>query len=439
MKIIMSVLSSLGKSPVKSFLTLFTLGLGVGVLIIVLSISQFFSNILHNELEQEGLLVSVMNGKFSDSGELEVTRPPQWNESALSILKTDVSGVLGVSPLAHPFWQEVLVDSKHYRIRNAIATNCEYDDITGMKMILGTFFSEEDVEKGIKAVVISESLAKLLFGSAESALQQTIRPPSMAIRMRENGHSNNSATREVRQSQGFTITGIFHDFSELKRKAYGLADFVVPYTSILPLEMNSQMARMFLNSSYLLKVKGLSFEKTESQIVTALKGQYGDDLDIYVWEGSSDGQGTVLAETRQSITTFTIVVNLLGFLLLITGSIGILSIMLVEVLGKSHDIAIERALGAAKRMIIAEYIMHSQVVVFISIVIGLILSFVFVNPIQKVILPIVSNIDTYTELLIYPKAIFITLTSTIVIGGVFGVFPIFSVLRNNIAEEIKEG
>ena len=65
---------------------------------------------------------------------------------------------------------------------------------------------------------------------------------------------------------------------------------------------------------------------------------------------------------RQTVTTFSLVVNLLGFILLAAASIGILSIMLVDVLGRSREIAIERALGASKMAIFKQFFTRSTIV-----------------------------------------------------------------------------
>ena len=133
-------------------------------------------------------------------------------------------------------------------------------------------------------------------------------------------------------------------------------------------------------------------------------------------------------------------VNLLGFILLAAASIGILSIMLVEALGRSREIALERALGASRSTIIREFFARSAVVSLMSVAIGIGLAFALSGPLTDLILPIFSGVDASDiSGIISIESVLIGGLSAILIGGVFGVFPVFSVLNVGIAEAIREG
>lgn len=438
-KTVQSVIKSITANPLKSFLTLITVGLGVGVVIFTLSISDVFSKIIQNELKKEGMLITVANATFSEDGRIEMVRPPQMDANVITILQNEVSGVQAVSPLTQPFWNEFIVNQKTYRIRTTAGVNEMYAQLTGMKMISGQFFIRNDVEKGNKNAVISESLATSLFGSPEAAMNQLIKPP--AFEMGQGGPGDNQRQRRRMTFPSFTVTGIFSDFSELKRKAYNLPDFIIPYTSMFPAEMNRAMANRFLSGLTLMSIKGYDLKTIDAQVRTILTREYGDDVAVQVWEGTPRGEDNVLEETRQSINMFSVVVNLLGFLLLVTGSIGILSIMLVEVLGRSRDIALERALGASKLIIIKEYFLRSLFITSTSIVLGILLAFIFSQPLKELILPIFSTLEelnTSTQGIITPFALLTGVVSALAIGGIFGVLPVFSALNTVISQGLRE-
>ncbi len=474
MKTIKSVIRSLGRSPLKSFLTLFTVGLGVGVLVFVLSISETFTKKIKDELENRGMIVNLANAEYSTTG-LEPVRPPQFDEKLTSIIKSEITGVQNVASVSNPFWNEFIYDQKQYRIRNVIGSTDEYAPLTGMKLVAGEFFNAEDVTKGNKKAIISRSLAEMIFGSAENALGKQVKPPApqtvvvnqrttnngttttvtttsptgVTTTQRSTGQNNqNNQNRQNRNRMGgdrfslptFTITGVFEDFSELKRKSYGLGDMVIPYTAMLPSGENMQMMLRFMQSTTIMSVKGRTMEQVESQLRSVLSREYGRDVKLYVWEGTIRGDSNVLAETRQSLNTFSLVVNLLGFLLLITGSIGILSIMLVEILGKTRDIALERAMGAAKSNILREYFTRSVVITFISVAFGIILSLVFAQPLKEIILPVFASVGDIASggTIITPLAILIGSATALVIGGVFGVLPLFATLQTGISDGLRE-
>jgi putative ABC transport system permease protein len=134
------------------------------------------------------------------------------------------------------------------------------------------------------------------------------------------------------------------------------------------------------------------------------------------------------------------VVNLLGFILLVTGSIGILSIMLVEVLGKHRQIAIERALGASGQIVMREYFTRSLILSALSAAVGVALAIAFAGPLKSLVLPIFNGISAADlgSNVITPMAVGIGVASALIVGGVFGVFPVLPALRANIAEGMRE-
>ena len=100
MRTIRSVLTSMTRSPVKSAVTLSTVGLGVGVLIFALSISGAFSRLVSEQLEKEGLVVMVANVEIDEEGEMQQVRPPQFDANVTQALRSGVSGAVAASPVA---------------------------------------------------------------------------------------------------------------------------------------------------------------------------------------------------------------------------------------------------------------------------------------------------------------------------------------------------
>ena len=136
-KTIQSVLKSMGRSPVKSVLTLLTVGLGVGVLIFALSISSAFTSLMRNQLENEGIVVTVANAEYNDEGMLEQVRPPQIGADVMDILSSDVPGVTAVTPLVPSFMSEYAVGNDVYRIRGVVGSNEQYVDVMSLRMVAG--------------------------------------------------------------------------------------------------------------------------------------------------------------------------------------------------------------------------------------------------------------------------------------------------------------
>jgi putative ABC transport system permease protein len=439
MKIVRDVLKGIAAAPGKSLLTIFTVGAGVGVLIMALSLSTFFSDLVEKQLSSGGTIVTFANGELNAEGLVDRVRPPQFDEQVTDIVHTEVSGVTALSPLVTPHWREVRIDGTPYQIRSALGVSEQYFDILDLDMIIGASFTQEDMSAASKKAIVSEAFAEQLFGSADQAIGRTIQPPAMG---RPPGGNNQSTIveREEPVVQTFTITGVMEDPTEVQRSAYGVADVLVPYTAAFPIPMNNAFARSMLLGTQVIRVEGAGLATVEAQLQEVLGRTYGDDLELLVWEGTPRGESGWLEETRQTIATFNLVVNLLGFVLLITGAIGILSIMLVEVLGRSRQIALERAFGASRRNVVGEFFARSATLSLLSAAVGLVLSLVFSGPLQQILQPVLAGVGLSGQngALITLPSVLIASAAAVLIGGTFGVFPVFSSLQTPIAEGIRE-
>jgi len=439
MKIVRDVLKGIAAAPGKSLLTVFTVGAGVGVLILALSLSSFFSDLVEKHLSGGGTIITFANGELNAEGQVDPMRPPQFDEQVSDIVQTEVSGVTALSPVVTPRWREVRIEGATYQIRSVLGVSEQYFDIMGIEMIIGAPFTPEDTSAASKKAIVSEAFAEQLFGSADQAIGKTIQPPAMGRPPAQAG-STTIAEREEPRVQTFIITGVIEDPSEVQRKAYGVPDVLVPYTAAFPIPMNNAFARSMLLGTQVIRVEGASLSTVEAQLQEVLGRTYGGDLNLLVWEGTPRGESGWLEETRQTIATFNLVVNLLGFVLLITGAIGILSIMLVEVLGRSRQIALERAFGASRRNVIGKFFARSVILSLFSAVVGLVLSLVFAEPLQQVLQPVLAGVGLSGQngALITMPPVLIAFTAAALIGGTFGIFPVFSTLQTPIAEGIRE-
>ena len=435
MRTIRSVLTGLARSPVKSFVTLSTVGLGVGVLIFALSISGAFSRLVSDQLERGGLVVMVANVERDEDGALQQVRPPQFDGNAIDALRTGVSGAVAASPVAFTPWTEFVVAGANYRFRSVVGVNEDYLDVMGLEVVAGSAFTAADVAEGVRAAMLSETMAEVLFGSPLEALGQVIRPPASRQGAGGGGGFGRNFTPPT-----YTVRGVFGDPSEIQRRAYGVGDMIVPMTSAFPSTVNASRLAGFLNSRIALRVRGSGLATIESQARGAVAQQYGDGVTVEVWEGRTDGETAALDEARSTVATFSLVVNLLGFVLLVTGCIGILSIMLVEVLGRTREIAVERAVGASRGMIAREFFARSLIMVGAAAVIGVALSLLLSGPLTELVVPIFRG-TTQAELggaVIDLAAIAIGVGAAVGAGGLFGVLPVFSALRVPIAEGMRE-
>ena len=437
---IRSVLTSLARAPFKSCITLATVGLAVGVLIFALSISSAFSRLIAESLERDGLVVMVANARWDEDRTLEQVKPFQFDRQVVDALLHGVVGARAASPIALAGWTEIAAAGTTYQIRSVLGVGEAYADVMSLDLVAGTGFTAAAVATGAHEALISATMAELVFGSPVEALGQTIRQP-MDLQLQGEAELPSAALDLLRELLAplYTVRGVFADPSELQRRAYGIADMLVPATSIFPGKVADFMEG-FLMSRIGLLVEGSRLPTIESQVRAALAQQYGDGVLVEVWEGQPTGGSADLDEARSTVRTFSLVVNLLGFVLLVTGCVGILSIMLVEVLGRSRQIAIARAFGASKAAILREFLARSLIMVSAAAVIGVALSLFLSGPLTALVVPIFRGVSAADlgRTVITPAGVAIGVAAAIGVGGLLGALPIFSTLATPIAEGIRD-
>ncbi|MDC7218458.1 MAG: ABC transporter permease [Spirochaetales bacterium] len=431
---ITALLNDIRKSPVKMILTLLTVALGTGLLMLSLSVSGFLEKTVAQKLETGGVILSYANGSW-DGESMERERPPVTDQNIVNYLEQELDGFVAGAPVRKADWDSVKAGNYSWDIRTAIGTTPGYKEIMSLEMVNGIFFTEEQSSKGEKVAVISRSLAELMFGSAEEALGQTFNPPETTF---QRGPGSGKSKRGI---STYSIIGVFEDKNELFRRSYQMGDMIVPMTSVLP--QGTDISRMldYMYASGVYKVEGMTKEKVLSQSEMILSLAYGDDTELYFWEGDLNGQSSSLDEIRTTLSTFTIVISMMGFILLITSSIGILSIMMVEALGRSREIALKRALGASKRVILREYFLKSLTLSGICALIGLVVAFIFIGPFSELVTPLFAGLSL--EGVETPgvsfSAILTAFLTALIAGGVLGTVPLFSLMNGVISESIREG
>ena len=431
MKILFETIENLRNNPVKSVVTFLSLGIGVGILVFALSISSLFNQLLVTKVNANGVVYTISNSELQADGSYERVRPGQLDMQAPELVTTGVVGASDAAVLMPTPFNQITVDGEKYQLRNVVGSNENYLDVMDLPIVEGLSMTKTDVDKGSKKLWMSESSAILIFGSAVNAIDKQVQVPARNFGQR---NRDNAAAPPL-----YTVAGVYGDADELKRSAYAIADILVPYSAAIQTnDGNANRILQFLASTFVVRIQDNA--NAEAQIRDVLGLQYGDSLSLNVWEGTMQSPSTTLQETRDSVKSFTLVINLLGFILLVSGAIGILSIMLVEILGKRRAISLERALGASIPMIVQKFFLQSLMLSAISAAIGVALAYFFAAPLTDMIAAVFNGLEA-SELrgqIIQPTAIITGVVAALLFGGVFGVMPLMSLAKRPIAEGLRD-
>jgi putative ABC transport system permease protein len=434
-KFLTMILRHWRKSPVKITLTVLSVALGTGILILSFSAGAIIEDRVTAGMAKTGSVLYVSNAEWKTDGTLERNRQAEWDAEAPEKVVAE-SGVVSAAAIVDtPPFDSISANGSTYRLRSAVATSPEYFEVFSLETIAGSPMVSEDLAQGKKRVWISETLANILFGSAEAAVGQQVQPPGMLIRRGPPGaqDSQNLITQ-------YTVTGVFKDPSEVARRSYGIGDLIYPYTSMIPAGMNATFEKRMMAGTFVVKATTSSVKKAQAAIAETLVNDYGQDVKVAVWEGSTRGASTYLEQLRQAIAIFTVSVNLLGLVLLVISSLGIFSVMVVELLGRRREIALERALGASQSAVVREFWTWSVALSFMGAAIGLILALLLSKPVLSTIAPLVGEVSDQ-----FRDAAGLDLASVaggialaLGCGGILGALPAFGAVKGNISETLRE-
>lgn len=429
-KLITTLLRHWVKTPVKISLTLLSVALGTAILILSFSAGEIIDDEIVSLMNKDGLILYVSNGEWGTDGEMEQQRPTEWNKNIIDWFKSDSSIITETAMIFKFPIPNLSSNGKSYQIRSIIGSDTSYLSIFSLNIINGVPMTDQDFDTGLKKVWISESTAIILFGSAVNAIGKRVAPPG------RRGHRRESQFLITQ----YTIAGVYEDPTEVARRAYGIADVVFPITSILPTERQNANILNWLSGNLVIKSSSISIEKTTAEINQIVEANYGTDTLVTTWEGNPEGLSSYMEELRQTISIFTVSINILGIVLLLTSSLGIFSIMVVEALGRKKEIAIERALGASRLRIVTEFWQWSIMLSLIGAVLGILLAFLIQGPVLGTMSPLLMELTDTGKLGlgIKPFSLLSGVALALGCGGILGVLPAFSAVRGDISDMLRE-
>lgn len=267
-----------------------------------------------------------------------------------------------------------------------------YLAIRGRSMLIGTFFTAEDLTAQARVAVLGTDTAQRLFPNT-AAVGQDIRVGD--VRFRVIGIMNSIGGTFAGNEDDLIIVPLTTALTRLSAGrsldgAQTVTNILVQARSNDTVDLVAQQIRETLRAT-----RGISFRDEDTfQIFTQ----------------------TDLLQTSDSILGLvTLFLGLIAGISLLVGGIGIMNIMLVTVTERTREIGLRKAVGALRRDIVIQFLTEATAISFVGGGVGLMLA-VAMSLLASAVLP---ELDVAVQ----PGSVVLATAISAGIGILFGVYP----------------
>ncbi len=394
-------IKAVANNKMRSFLSMLGIIIGVSAVIIMMSIGQGSKESIRQELSTMGTnLLTIRPGADMRGG---VRQDP----SSMQTLKmADYERIMREKKFVTKVSPEVTASGQViYGNNNTNTTvygeSTDYLDIKLWDVEEGTCFTEEDVKKASKRVVVGATIVKELFGEHTDPIGKTIRFKSIPMTI-----------VGVLKSKGYNNWGMDQDNV-----------IIAPYTTVMK-RIAAQTWFSSINCSAVTEELSDAAIEELTQMLRdnhKLKGEAEDDFTI---RSQAEFMET-MSSTMDMVTLILVVAA--AFSLLVAG-IGIMNIMLVSVTERTKEIGLRMAVGATGSIISFQFLIES---VLISITGGLI-GILFGCAVSEFVVPMLgmpSSVPAWSIIVSFLVCVFI--------GVAFGYIPALKAARMDPIEAIR--
>ena len=339
-------LKAVANNKMRSFLSMLGIIIGVAAVIIMMAIGQGSKESIRKELSTMGTnLLTIRPGADMRGG---VRQDP----SAMQTLKmADYERILTEKRFVTKVSPEVTASGQVIYGNNNTNTSLygestEYLDIKLWDIEKGDCFTEEDIKKAAKVVVVGKTVVKELFGESIDPIGKTVRFKSIPMRI-----------IGVLKSKGYNSWGMDQDNV-----------MISPYTTVMKRIAAQTWFSSIICSAITEELSDAAIEEL-TQILRdnhKLKGEAADDFTIR-------SQAEMMETMSSTMDTVTIILVVAAAFSLLVAGIGIMNIMLVSVTERTKEIGLRMAVGATGAVISLQFLIESVLISLTGGLLGIVL------------------------------------------------------------------
>ncbi|MDN4523353.1 ABC transporter permease [Fictibacillus fluitans] len=395
-----SILLSVAHNKVRVFLTSLGIIIGTFTIIMVVGIGKASEKAVEDQykrLSVESITISKARGGSGGGKGGSSTSKSLTKEDALLMpeLLTNV-GSVGISTRTS---SDIAFGTTAETV-NIQGINETYADITNLTPVAGELFTDEDGLLRNKVVVLGYNMANLLFeGDIDSAVGQK-------VLLKGTSYTVTGVLDRIGGSGGMSTGGGMANSTSADDMAFIPYDVAVKYTS------GSSGARGGGGGASITFIAQANNIDSVQPAIDEIKQYIGETI------GDSEAYtvvdaGSTLSSAQDTSKTMSALLIAVAAIVMIVSGIGIMNVLMVAVKERTREIGILKSIGAARSVILMEFLLEASFISFCGGMLGVLLS---------VFAPWVLSF-TDIQYLASVEGVFIGLGFSVITGIFFGYYP----------------
>jgi len=319
-------IKSLFTSKMRSLLTMLGIIIGVGAVIVIISLGNGLQRMVDQQVDKMGvnLLQTYVRGR-GDGSTMDLDPQEMYD-----LVEENPEVLSGVSPYVSAqvkvrHGDDLYEKTRLYGVSEVMYNNDSGNTLNGEKLAQGRFIQYLDVARRQDVCVIGAYLAREAFGG--DALGRTL---SLSGR-------------------SYTVVGVLEQDGENMEPGGGNDQIYLPYENALEL-MGSRYVSLYLFTS-----TSRDTAAAAKQVIDGMLYQRYQDEDAYYTQTMEEQASMINAMMGVAMA----VLVAIAAISLLVGGIGIMNIMLVSVTERTREIGIRKSLGAKRRDIRRQFIVEA--------------------------------------------------------------------------------
>jgi len=378
-------LAGIGANRMRSALTVLSMLVGVGAVIVAIAAGNGSSAAVANQFEALGTNLLVVSPQISiNTATGSVTPPTSLTAADVQALenKSTNPAVAQVAPVVTASSVTMSYGATSYSPSSFVGTTPAYRVMHGYTMAGGTFFTRAQVQSHAQVVVVGQTVVSELFGGADPIGDQ------------------------VRCGQGtFEVIGVLNakgtsgttDLDDVVMAPWtSVQDQISGYGNFNSIDLTSTSA----STTTAAQTEATSTLETTSKTTAGAPG-FG------IANEASD-----ISAQNSSNAIFTVLLGIIGAISLLVAGIGVMNIMLVSVTERTREIGIRKTVGARRADILSQFLLEAVLLSMLGGALGVLAGLFACQFTIKGVQPVVV-----------PWSIGLAFGVAVAIGLFFGLYP----------------